>query len=227
MLYCDTDSLIYKFSDAEPNPIQTDNTLGGLTDELEGDSIEEIVCLAPKTYAYRLKSGGTVVKAKGFRLNCEAMRDINFDSMKFMTQQLSWFKDTSKVCGHNVTYHQIRVNPRSKFLESSDITKRFQLQFGDKREIDFEYSTPDRLTTKALTLNIRTNADRLWERALEKAAEDLDHLKTERVELQAEYAKVHQQRASRDRNRRVSGLAIRLLTNTGSIREIRQKYDIQ
>ena len=42
VIYCDTDSLIYYHSTGK-NPIKTDSCLGGLTDELEGSYIDEII----------------------------------------------------------------------------------------------------------------------------------------------------------------------------------------
>ena len=63
--YCDTDSLIYSHPTGN-NPIKTDSCLGGLTDELEGSYIEELVALAPKTYAYQTSDGHLEVKAKRF-----------------------------------------------------------------------------------------------------------------------------------------------------------------
>ena len=57
--------------------------LGDLTDELNGDTIEQFISAGPKQYAYRLaQSGGTVCKVRGFTLNFSASKKINFDSMK-------------------------------------------------------------------------------------------------------------------------------------------------
>ena len=50
------------------NTKQTDSKLGGMTDELDGDFIQQIIALAPKTYSYIKSSGKVELKAKGFSL---------------------------------------------------------------------------------------------------------------------------------------------------------------
>jgi len=85
--YCDTYSIIYSYKKDE-SPIKLDNELGGLTDELDGNYITELVCLAPKTYTYLKNDGSFEMRAKGFSINKDAEDTINFDSMKEMVIEL-------------------------------------------------------------------------------------------------------------------------------------------
>lgn len=58
-------SLIYVVGEGD-EPLKTVHYLGELTDELNGDSIEDFVSAGTKTYAYRTRRGKKVVmKVKG------------------------------------------------------------------------------------------------------------------------------------------------------------------
>jgi hypothetical protein len=89
MIYCDTDSIIY-YHPTNKNTIQTDSKLGGMTDELDGDYIQQIIALAPKTYTYIKSSGKVELKAKGFSLNNSSTEQgLNFDTFKTMIGQVA------------------------------------------------------------------------------------------------------------------------------------------
>ncbi len=71
VMYCDTDSVIYKRSPNSAENLVTGNFLGDMTDELKpGDSIVSYVSGGPKNYGYRTAQGDVVVKIRGFTLNC-------------------------------------------------------------------------------------------------------------------------------------------------------------
>ena len=80
VLYFDTDSVIFKHKHEEYQPPIGD-FLGDLTDELGGKHIVEFVSARPKNYAYKLSDGTTYCKVKGFTLNHENAKKINFDTM--------------------------------------------------------------------------------------------------------------------------------------------------
>ena len=139
VVYCDTDSLIYYHPTGE-NPIKTDSCLGGLTDELEGSYIDEIVALAPKTYAYRKSNGDSEVKAKGFSLNKVVDTQINFDKMKDIVIN-------NRALVETISYQsRIRLDGKTKILKSVNETKSFQFNY-TKRSIC--EPTDTRITTKA------------------------------------------------------------------------------
>ena len=71
VLYCDTDSIIYRHVEGMYNP-PLSQFVGGMTDELGGSYITEYVSNGPKNYAFRTCNGKQVVKVKGFTLNCVA-----------------------------------------------------------------------------------------------------------------------------------------------------------
>jgi hypothetical protein len=84
VLYCDTDSVIFR----NRGQLVTGPFLGDLTNELdEEDRIVEFVSTGPKSYGYRTMAGEVCCKIKGFTLNIETSRLLNFDSLKYMVTE--------------------------------------------------------------------------------------------------------------------------------------------
>ena len=81
VLYYDTDSVIYKWRPGQPS-IETGDFLGDMTDELNGDVIEEFVSGGAKNYAYTTRGGKTECKVRGFSLNVRGKQELNFNTMK-------------------------------------------------------------------------------------------------------------------------------------------------
>ncbi len=70
VMYCDTDSVIYRRSANPAENLSTGNFLGDMTDELSaGDSMVEYCSGGPKNYGYRTAMGTCVVKVAGFTMN--------------------------------------------------------------------------------------------------------------------------------------------------------------
>ncbi|KAK9395671.1 hypothetical protein NXF25_019032 [Crotalus adamanteus] len=81
-LYHDTDSVIFVSREGAWTPPLGDY-LGQLTSEIPPNTtITEFVAAGPKTYAYALSNGETVLKVKGITLNCGNSNKVNFDSLK-------------------------------------------------------------------------------------------------------------------------------------------------
>ncbi len=139
VIYADTDSIIYKYQKGN-NPVKTDSCFGGMTDELDDTYITEIAAMAPKTYSYKTSDGKVVVKAKGFTLNKNTSIDINFDSMK--NTILNENKKEVVIKYDN----QIRMNGKTKNLQSVDVTKTFKFNF-TKRQIDLAKSSDSFIMT--------------------------------------------------------------------------------
>jgi hypothetical protein len=149
VIYCDTDSIIY-YHPTNDNPIKTDNKLGGMTDELGGDYIQEIIALAPKTYTYVKSSGKVEVKAKGFSLNASTIEQgVNINTFKSIVQSVS--KQEKPEAKHINIVSKIRLNDATKRLFSKNETKTFQYTF-NKRVVDYDNSDENRLTTRALSI---------------------------------------------------------------------------
>ena len=62
--------------------IKTGDSLGDLTDELNGNYITNWCGSGPKSYAYTTNAGKMVCKVKGFTLNHENSQYINQQTMK-------------------------------------------------------------------------------------------------------------------------------------------------
>lgn len=87
VLYCDTDSVIF-YSEQEEPEIYCGEFLGDFSSELASDDfITDFVATAPKSYAYKTKNGDDCCKVKGFKLDADAVRHINFDIMKKMVTE--------------------------------------------------------------------------------------------------------------------------------------------
>lgn len=95
VVYFDTDSCVFYETKEEAPRVSTGDGLGLLTDEVPpGVDIQSFVSSGPKSYCYRLSTGETVIKIKGFTLNArnleyateEAIRDVvlgNRDEITF------------------------------------------------------------------------------------------------------------------------------------------------
>jgi hypothetical protein len=113
------------------NTVETGDSLGDLTDELEGDYITKWCGTGPKSYAYDSSKG--VCKVKGFTLNYENKQKINegvMDSMiQGITGSVSIFKKGA-----------ITRDPKTKNIVNKDQTKTFSLGY-NKRVIQDNYDT--------------------------------------------------------------------------------------
>jgi len=92
VLYADTDSVIYTQREGEYTP-PLGNYLGDLTNELTCKSvgcagcnnmhyITEFVSGGPKNYAYSVDNGHVETKIRGFTLNHETCKKLNFNALK-------------------------------------------------------------------------------------------------------------------------------------------------
>ena len=64
---------------------QLDDYLGRFTNEIKQKDvkyIQEFISAGPKNYGYKLDSGKTVSKIKGFSVNFIASQKLNFESMR-------------------------------------------------------------------------------------------------------------------------------------------------
>lgn len=83
VLYFDTDSVIFTQTEGEWEP-PTGEFLGDLKCETDGEPITAFVSGGPKNYAYRLASGVTTCKIRGFTLGSGNAELLNFDTMEAM-----------------------------------------------------------------------------------------------------------------------------------------------
>jgi len=84
VLYFDTDSVVYEYDESNPQQYKPDmgDHLGQWTDELkEGQFIQRFVSSGPKSYSYVTNDGEKTTKLKGFTLNHETAKHLNFDSI--------------------------------------------------------------------------------------------------------------------------------------------------
>lgn len=125
----DTDSCWY-VDRPGGNTVDTGDSLGDLTDELEGDYITKWCGTGPKSYAYESNRGNVVCKVKGFTKNSQK---INRGVMESMIQNPS--KNVSIVKKGAITR-----DPKTKKVVNKDQTKTFSLGY-NKRVIQDNYDT--------------------------------------------------------------------------------------
>lgn len=149
VLYHDTDSVIFTSKTGDYVP-PTGNYLGDLTDELsckemkckldskcKGHWIEEFVSCGPKNYAYKLNTGETVCKVRGFSLNHQNSQIINFETMKetlfdWMNEEKSEKLITVKT--------EIARNKHEQIVYNRVVEKRYGIVY-DKRRVLSDYTT--------------------------------------------------------------------------------------
>ena len=85
VLYFDTDSIIYQHVEGQFNPTIV-NSLGGWTDELDGDRIVKFMSGGPKNYAFETEKGQSV-KVKGITLNYRASQVATLEALEKMIHQ--------------------------------------------------------------------------------------------------------------------------------------------
>ena len=118
-LYYDTDSCIYVSRPGMPDPPISDH-LGDLTSELPpGTYIEEFVSGGPKNYAYRLTDGTEVCKVRGFNINFQNSKLINFDAIKDIV--CTGIESITIVNDHKITR-----NVRKRKIENKREEKKYR-----------------------------------------------------------------------------------------------------
>jgi hypothetical protein len=135
VLYFDTDSIIYKKCDGCYEPPIGD-FLGDFTNEIdpsEGNEIVEFVSAGPKNYAYRLDSGLSQCKVKGFTLNYSASKLIDFDKIKLIVSKNNEIKE-------HIEQNTIVRNKKDWSLKSRNYLKVYRLVY-DKRVILSDLTT--------------------------------------------------------------------------------------
>jgi hypothetical protein len=133
-LYCDTDSALVYLRGGIDTMKFTGDGLGDLTDEVakmapkhfKAPYIAEVVFLAPKSYALKIKCAATdetyyKVVCKGFEPSYDNQKAINFTAMKelvFTKYQLNAFMNGKREIEHMDTRFTIYTAPRLSFKSS-------------------------------------------------------------------------------------------------------------
>ena len=133
VLYCDTDSVIYKSAPGDVHPPLHD-AMGGMTDELDGCHITEFTSNGAKTYGYRTSDGDQVLKCKGFTLNKLTSDKITFNVMKDLATGDSDFTVTVD------DPQKIRRDTKRRKVCTTTQTKRYRRTF-DKRVMMGDYTS--------------------------------------------------------------------------------------
>lgn len=132
-LYFDTDSCIFVQKEGEWNPPLGSN-LGELTDEVGGGRyIKTFVSGGPKSYAYQLNDGDTVCKIRGITLHSEAIKVINFDTLKQMVKG----EGPERVTVHDS--HKIVRDLKNKQILSKPQSKDYRVVYNKRVRVgDFD-----------------------------------------------------------------------------------------
>ena len=103
VIYCDTDSIVYKHNPKLYNT-ETSDVLGGWEAETKSPIIE-FIGIAPKSYGYKCADGKIDVKCKGVTLNYNNTKKLNFDTLTELvygkrtvieTVKMEFIKDVKK-----------------------------------------------------------------------------------------------------------------------------------
>lgn len=126
VLYFDTDSIIYIHSQDQYNP-ETEERLGGWTDELKGKHIRRFASGGPKNYGYEVSDTTTYCKVKGLTLNYQASKVVNFETMLSMVKGNAGAKVS-------ITYPKKITREKGHVVVSRSMTKQYRVVY-DKRRI--------------------------------------------------------------------------------------------
>ena len=134
VLYYDTDSVIYHWRPGQPK-IATGDFLGDMTDELDGDIIEEFVSGGAKNYGYKTRGGKFECKVRGFTLNVRGNRVLNYQTMKNnILAELEEPTEEQRVIPV-VNPNHFKRDSTHKSIKLVEQVKHYRLVF-DKRVID-------------------------------------------------------------------------------------------
>lgn len=134
VLYYDTDSVIYLWEPGRPS-VPVDDYLRCMTDELEGDVIQEFVSGGAKNYGYITRGGKVECKVRGFTLNVRGTAVLNYHTMKAnILAELDDPQDERRTILVKDPYFFQRDVP-NKRIRLTERVKKYGLVF-DKRVID-------------------------------------------------------------------------------------------
>ena len=135
VLYYDTDSVIYARKEGQPQ-IETGDFLGEMTDELDGDTIQEFVSGGAKNYGYQTVGGKFCCKVRGFTLNVRGRERLNYNSMKeHILETLEEEEPAEAIVVTNPNhFHRDQTLKKLKLTKQD---KKYRLVF-DKRVIDVD-----------------------------------------------------------------------------------------
>ena len=151
-LYYDTDSIIYRYKENDPEQIHPPygDYLGMWTNELSlGVHISQFVSAGPKSYSYKTSSGEITVKVKGLTLTYAASATVNFETIKALVLHYlnpQEFPLPSELKGKDyvsVTYPSKICRDRYRFkLYGKDLVKTFKVTYGKRQLLrDGSYET--------------------------------------------------------------------------------------
>ena len=151
VLYCDTDSIIYKYKPNTTDKIINtyDNRLGYFKDELldkygPDKYITEFVSGGPKNYAYMLNDGTIEKKIKGCDGSYKSSQKLNFNTIKdFVINAV--FHDNKN---NYVVYEHMKFkkNSKDKSIKTVMQNKKYNFTY-DKREIIINPDNPNIIDT--------------------------------------------------------------------------------
>ena len=142
VLYMDTDSIIYKTKPGQ-SELPTGRFLGQFTNETPGDSIKEFVTGGPKNYGYMTVKGETECKVRGFSLNYETKKRLNYNTLKEnVLLELEEPLDQPRITAIPIPDYFARDQVQKR-IKLTDRIKNYKLVF-DKRVLDpaTKQSTP-------------------------------------------------------------------------------------
>ena len=148
VIYFDTDSVVYEYTEGDTAQYTPDmgDHLGQWTNELKtGQFISRFVSSGPKSYAYLTNDDAKTTKLKGFTLNHEVCKLLNFDSICELV--LFWADPDNNSLQEDeqphvaVPYSKIRRNKYEFKLFNRDEIKKFRVTYSKRSLVQGTYDT--------------------------------------------------------------------------------------
>lgn len=148
ILYYDTDSIIYITDLTNPNHkmIEIGSPLGEMTNELKGFGKDAYICEfvsgGPKNYAFKVDGADdgkihTIMKFKGFSINDDNKKPLNFDALKDMVIK---FVESGHVIERNIVTTRIQTQLKDRKVLTKKVPKKFRVLY-DKRVVSTDFNT--------------------------------------------------------------------------------------
>ena len=130
----DTDSVWY-IERSNGETIKTGDSLGDLTDELDGNHITDWCGTGPKSYSYTTSNGKNVCKVQGFTLNYENTQYINQESMKQLIEEK---KERITIVNENKLTRDSKTKQLVNKYQEEDLTLGYDKRYLEKSDKGFE-----------------------------------------------------------------------------------------
>ena len=140
-VYCDTDSIKYTVNNTD-KPLEYNDNLGGLKDELDGGYLKNFIATGPISYAHINNKDEITTHIKGFTLNVRNIEKLSFENICAIIDG-----EMEKISVTNPD-HFLRSH-KKKSVRLRELTKEFKIDF-DKRVVQSNFTTLPYMVIKSI-----------------------------------------------------------------------------